>query len=73
MPLYGAVPFLRGHDMGKDVGLAWLNSAETFVDIFENSNQKRNGAGLYTSFTSEGGAMEFWLLGSTRSPKVVSR
>lgn len=71
MPLYGAVPYLLGHGQYMDSGLAWLNSAETWVDIFEYSDYDYFGTGKHVSFTSEGGVMDFWLLGSTYGPKTV--
>lgn len=48
-----------------------MNSAETWVDIFTSVNQKDFGAGLYASFTSQGGAMEFFVTGSIQGPKAV--
>jgi len=33
-PLYGSIPYLSGHAATQDASIAWLNSAETFVDLF---------------------------------------
>lgn len=35
--LYGSVPYLQAHDESFDVAVLWMNSAETFVDIFKES------------------------------------
>lgn len=37
-PLYGAVPYIQGHAAAQDAGVAWMNSAETWVDIFDSVN-----------------------------------
>lgn len=31
--LYGSIPYLTAHHEDYDVSIAWMNSAETFVDI----------------------------------------
>lgn len=51
-PMYGSVPYLLGHSELQDGAVAWMNSAETWVDIFTSVNQKDFGSGLYASFTS---------------------
>ncbi|CAH7671577.1 glycosyl hydrolases family 31-domain-containing protein [Phakopsora pachyrhizi] len=33
MALYGAVPLMKAHRTGSTVGVFWLNSAETWVDV----------------------------------------
>lgn len=33
-PLYGTVPYLTGHAEFQDASIAWMNSAETWVDLF---------------------------------------
>ena len=71
-PLYGAVPYLMGHAATQTASIAWMNSAETWVDIFDSVNQKNEGSGMYTSFTSQGGVLDFWLLGAASGPKAVS-
>lgn len=32
--LYGSIPYLTAHSDQFDTAIAWMNSAETFVDIF---------------------------------------
>lgn len=34
--LYGSIPYLTSHSDKYDTGIAWMNSAETFVDIYSN-------------------------------------
>ena len=36
--LYSGIPYVMGHgkDGSHDEGVVWLNSADTYVDIFEN-------------------------------------
>lgn len=34
-PNYGAIPYLLGHSADTDQSVAWMNSAETWVDIFD--------------------------------------
>jgi alpha 1,3-glucosidase len=36
--LYGSVPYLTAHSNEFDTAIAWMNSAETFVDIL-NGNE----------------------------------
>jgi len=33
-PLYGTVPYILGHAEFSDSSIAWMNSAETWVDLF---------------------------------------
>lgn len=40
MSLYGAVPFLLAHNKEHSLGLLWLNSAETWVDINSSTADK---------------------------------
>jgi len=37
-PLYAAVPYLVGHASAATSAIAWLNSAETWVDLYQSSN-----------------------------------
>ena len=72
-PLYGAIPYLMGHEATQDASIAWVNSAETFVDIFPYNNPQTVGTGSHVSLTSEGGAMEFFVFGSQLGPKNVQK
>uniref|UniRef100_A0A6I8N9D2 Neutral alpha-glucosidase AB n=2 Tax=Ornithorhynchus anatinus TaxID=9258 RepID=A0A6I8N9D2_ORNAN len=40
MALYGSVPFLLAHNAHRDLGLFWLNAAETWVDVSSNTAGK---------------------------------
>jgi alpha 1,3-glucosidase len=72
-PLYGSIPYLLGHSEAQDASVAWLNSAETWVDLFPYINSQEYGTGTHASFTSQGGAMEFFVFGSTLGPKAVNK
>lgn len=50
-----------------------MNSAETWIDLFQYINSQEYGTGTHASFTSEGGAMEFFIFGSVLGPKQVSK
>ena len=40
MALYGSVPVLLAHSPLRDLGIFWLNAAETWVDISSNTAGK---------------------------------
>lgn len=40
MALYGSVPVLLAHSFHRDLGIFWLNAAETWVDISSNTAGK---------------------------------
>lgn len=40
MALYGSVPVLLAHSPHRDLGIFWLNAAETWVDISSNTAGK---------------------------------
>mmetsp|Transcript_42692 Transcript_42692/g.30793 ORF Transcript_42692/g.30793 Transcript_42692/m.30793 type:complete len:118 (+) Transcript_42692:337-690(+) len=72
--LYGSVPYMMGHSIDHDVGIAWMNSADTWVDIHQNHhlndikyNNHRYGQmdGSYTSFASEGGKLQFFVFATS--------
>jgi alpha-glucosidase (family GH31 glycosyl hydrolase) len=71
-PLYASIPYLVGHAASQTAAIAWLNSAETFVDLFQYVNSATVGTGTHASYTSEGGAMEFFIFGSAITPKTVN-
>jgi len=70
-PLYGSIPYVVGHAATQTASIAWLNSAETWVDLLPEVNSQGVGSGTHVSFTSEGGAMEMFVFGSTKGPKTV--
>jgi mannosyl-oligosaccharide alpha-1,3-glucosidase len=38
LPLYGAIPYLMGQADTQTASVAWMNSAETWVDMFSYIN-----------------------------------
>ncbi|KAI9732003.1 MAG: hypothetical protein M1834_004454 [Cirrosporium novae-zelandiae] len=48
MTLYGAIPFMHAHRKDSTVGIFWLNSAETWIDIVK-SKPSSNPLSLGTS------------------------
>ncbi|XP_054997011.1 neutral alpha-glucosidase AB isoform X2 [Sorex araneus] len=62
MALYGSVPVLLGHSAHRDLGIFWLNAAETWVDISSNTAGK-------TLF----GKMLDYLQGSGETPQTDVR
>ncbi|XP_076800841.1 neutral alpha-glucosidase AB-like isoform X2 [Clavelina lepadiformis] len=38
--LYGSIPFMIGHNGKRTVGMLWLNSAETWVDVDSSEDNK---------------------------------
>jgi len=72
--LYGSVPYISGHDSKHDVGIAWMNSADTWVEIHENERLKdikhknkkfRQLSGDYVNFASESGKLEFFIFATS--------
>ncbi|MBZ3887883.1 Neutral alpha-glucosidase AB, partial [Sciurus carolinensis] len=62
MALYGSVPVLLAHNPHRDLGIFWLNAAETWVDISSNTAGK-------TLF----GKMLDYLQGSGETPQTDVR
>lgn len=79
MTLYGSIPFMQAHRKGSTVGLLWLNSAETWIDIVKSrtsSNPLALGltgkTNTETHWFSESGLIDvFVFLGP--SPQEISR
>lgn len=62
MPMYGAIPFMLALKPGSSLGLFWVNSADTFVDIDKTSDAESTK----THWISENGVLEFIIMvGST--------
>eukprot|EP00177_Eucheuma_denticulatum_P008851 GFKZ01016066.1.p1 GENE.GFKZ01016066.1~~GFKZ01016066.1.p1 ORF type:complete len:982 (+),score=166.39 GFKZ01016066.1:103-3048(+) len=64
--LYGAVPLLTARNRNKAVGMLWLNSAETYVDI----RGSREELGKKTHWFSESGMMDIFLMNGPTGPDV---
>lgn len=77
MTLYGSIPLMQAHKKGSTVGVFWLNSAETWVDIVKPSSLlgaiglgSGSQASTQTHWISETGLLDlFVFLGPT--PKDV--
>ena len=63
---YGSVPYVTGHAKNFDVGLLWVNSADTWVDTGNLS-----GSQAYTGFVSQSGVLEFFMIATAQSPKKL--
>lgn len=66
MTLYGSIPFMQAAKNGSTVGVFWLNSAETWVDV---TKSKKNPASLsnekqstHTHWMSETGILDVFFL-----------
>jgi len=72
MALYGAVPFMLGHDTAKTSAALWLNSAETFIDVSDAGKlswfERLTGAeskqqqGKQSYWVSESGLIDVFLM-----------
>ena len=58
-PLYGAYPQVTGHSTTMTNTVIWMNSAETYVGIFPESNNA-----MMARIMSIGGVFEFFTFGS---------
>ncbi|BFZ53288.1 glucosidase II [Savitreella phatthalungensis] len=52
MALYGAVPFMQAHKKGSDVGVFWMNAAETWIDIEKTGSVAKNPLSFSTKAES---------------------
>jgi alpha-glucosidase (family GH31 glycosyl hydrolase) len=57
-PLYGSIPYITSASESHSAGVAWVNSAHTFVSI-EDMRE-----GKYVDFLSESGALELFVFAS---------
>ena len=74
--LYGSIPYLTGHAVDHDASVLWVNSAETWVDVYasevdagrvneETEEPYTHKNVTYVNFISESGAMDFFVFGSS--------
>merc|ERR1719197_363059 len=56
MALYGHIPLVYAHNKDSTVGVFWLNSAETWVDV-----ERANG-NTDTHWFSESGIVDFFVM-----------
>lgn len=61
---YGSIPYVTGHSKTNDASLLWMNSADTWTDLIQTTDQK-----MFTNFVSESGVLELFLFASD-SPKT---
>ena len=64
--LYGSIPYITGHETSFDASVAWINSADTWVEVLDMEVDGQKGS--YVDFLSEGGMLEFIMFGSTIHP-----
>jgi len=69
--LYGSAPYLTSHATDHDASVAWLNSADTFVDL--TAARINRVKGTLATFVSEAGAIEFFTMGSSLHPQRVQK
>ena len=69
-PLYGSIPYVSGINEKSAMSMLWVNSARTLIDIddmpmesVDESGDKSVDGSLIT-FSSEAGAMEFFVFAS---------
>ncbi len=68
MSLYGAIPFIVAHNKHSTTGCIWLNAAETYVDISQDTTTQSK----QSYWSSESGAFDMYvLLGPT--PDILYR
>lgn len=65
--LYGSIPYITSHTKDYDASVLWMNAAETWVDIRKLTHQSKQGR--LTTFLSESGVMEFFIVGSANPSK----
>jgi|Transcript_33105 alpha 1,3-glucosidase len=69
--LYGSIPYVTGHSVDFDASVAWINSADTWVEYV--SREVGGVQGSYIDFLSEGGMLEFLMFGSSVHPARVQK
>ena len=62
-PLYGSIPYVTGLTNTSQSAALWINSAQTVIDI--DHVDYDGTAGSIVTFTSESGALEFFVFAST--------
>ena len=71
LPLYGSIPYVNGLNGEASSSILWINSAETTLDI--DNAEYANAEGSRVTFSSEAGAMEFFILGSAAKQENANR
>ena len=65
--LGGVLPYFTAHSVESDVGVMWVNSSPSYIDVIMN----RDDPSTFLGLVSESGQIEFFVFASTQSPKVV--
>ena len=83
MSLYGAIPFMLGHNEHRSTGIFWLNAAETWIDIWKQDSERhsitsllekrKNSAQTETHCFSETGLLGFYVIMGRRPTDVVRK
>ena len=60
MSLYGAIPLLQAHRSGSTVGVFWLNTAETWIDIVKSKTSGKS-TNTQTHWISESGLLDVFV------------
>ncbi|EEB08146.1 glucosidase II Gls2 [Schizosaccharomyces japonicus yFS275] len=61
MSQYGAIPFMQAHKIGSDVGVFWLNAAETWIDVEKERNENNETLSTRTHWYSESGKLDVFI------------
>ena len=69
-PLYGSIPYVTGINEDSASSILWVNSAQTMIDIDDGSFKKKDGSII--TFSSESGALEFFVFASTVSKETLT-
>ncbi|ORY79023.1 glycosyl hydrolases family 31-domain-containing protein [Protomyces lactucae-debilis] len=74
MALYGSIPFMQAHKLGSDVGIFWLNGAETWIDIQKTSNNplsfSKQSQSTQTHWVSEAGLLDVFVFMGPTAPAL---
>ena len=70
-PLYGSIPYVAGFSNGAAASILWVNSAQTTVDIDDSPLDGDDGSLI--TFSSESGALEFFVFSSGALNKERNR
>lgn len=66
MPMYGSIPFLLAVKPEVSVGIFWINSADTYVDIKKGSDKSSS------HWISESGVLDFMIL-IDKTPDLINK
>ncbi|CDW82175.1 UNKNOWN [Stylonychia lemnae] len=72
---YSSLPYVQGHSEEFDANLIWMSTAESFVDIYDLSDEMTFNEGRFVDFVTESGRLELYAFGSAtlNSPKRVQK